>query len=430
MLLASLFPHPALASNLVGFIANLCPSANGCPAAAPSASPTPTSGGGNCALPNGVSAVDPNLDSFACKELQWFYNQRGHGVMESAQLQFGVFSYGNGNNLGTNAQASINAQNGVSNGTPIGMIAIDPCSINQQGGYPECGFGPSSAADIMAKQAWADGYAVSAHMDATNPIDNWQNLVNNYTVNATQCPPGASGGICNNGACWGTIYDCTNNSGESWPTYVQRMITVGTTENSHWNTEVDNFAQSWLDLQASGIPVVLGPFQEWDGSSMWHNEDNIPNSLLSSVISYTEQRWMSEGVHNLIYINATNSGVTLPNACGILDMAGYDFYSNPSTTPYTYPQYSNGNNGFTACGKPNVPQGIQEYGMPSGTYNNLVVSMQNADPNMIYLNCWSIGSCGTYRSTTTGGSTATDPSWLSAITNPYTVQLGTVSANR
>jgi hypothetical protein len=211
------------------------------------------------------------------------------------------------------------------------------------------------------------------------------------------------------------------------------MITPGTTENGHWNTELSNFGSTWLDLQNSGIPVVLGWFQEWDGTALWYAENNIDPSLLGSVMVYTQHYWENLGIHNLIYLSATNGGAPTgpPGGCGTQDMLGWDSYSNLPAGPNTNGQYSNNIIGSNACGKKNVPQGIMEYATQQGGFDNID---QNANPNMpnlVFANVWSIGPGGRAdRQLNPGTANTIDPSWPNLIRDPYTLQASGVAARR
>lgn len=428
----------AYASNYIGLIVSIC--GNHCtPVPTPTPSPTPTpQPGGGCTAWDGTQSVDPNLNAVACNEFKFLYNQErvgssGH-MMQAAQIQFGNSCFGITG--ATDCQTAWNTQTSANtNNLPLGMVAVDPCSINQAGaGTRVCSFGPGSTANQMAKIAWNAGAIVNSHMDATNPIVDWNNLPNPGS-NITQCAGGGAPNV-NDVAAWGTIYDCNNNSGESWTQYVTNMIKAGTTENSHWNTELNNFATSWIDLQNAGVVVVLGPFQEWDGSAMWHAEGQIAPSLLGQVELYDEHYWESQGIHNLIYMNATLGGTpsNLPGGCGAWDMLGWDSYANLPAGPSVNGQYSNNVQGSSACGKKNIPQGIMEYETQRGAFDNIDQNANPVMPNEVFANVWSIGTGGRQGRTLNppGGSAnnTIDPSWPNLIRDNYTLQISGVAARR
>lgn len=430
-LLFLLIPVPAHASNTVGISLTLCGSKNGCPAATQTPAPTPTpnggSGGGNCSVPGGASPVDPNLLGYACHELKFLYSLEGknsqHFILDN-QSQFGLHCYGN--HAQADCQSAFNDQTSEA-GNNLVSASIDPSSINQGGGTPLASFGSSSAAFQMGQITWNAGGIVIAHTDFMNPIVAWNNPVNSGTVNAAQCPPGPQAGVCNNASCWGSIYDCNNNSGESWQTYVQRMVQPGTTENSRWNTELDFYTQTWQAFQNAGIPVLVSMNQEDDATSLWYGTSNITLGEEVALRQYAISRWESEGIHNLLYVYNPITGVYDWPGCNVTDVTGYDDYSpDNSGAPYTSPLYTALAQTAANCGKPNMPQIEMEIGNINVGAFYAYVSNKSGEPDMVLGNFWSIDSCPTEPP----NYTTCDPSWPSVPTNPWVASLSTISAGR
>jgi Glycosyl hydrolase family 26 len=344
------------------------PIASSTPAATPTGSATPTPIGGPTPSPNATptppsatsATADPNAIPEAQQLLTKLQSYFGKAVIQGVQQQFGLYCY-DANRNPADCNATLQQQFTANGGFYQGMVGIDNCSINQipSSGGKLCAFGPNSTFNQMAKAAWAAGLIIVAHTDFGRPDLEWNNptLPNNTGFN---CPNGNAA----NGA-GGSIYDCGGAlaGAANAQAYVQKMLTSGTPENTHWNAQLDLYVPGFLDLQASHIVLIVDMNQETDGSPMWQAYGNLSPGQEAAMYQYAEKHWEAAGVHNLLYAIASNSGQYsgFPG-CAYVDITGKDTYSPARDgSCYEDPAYTFEVNQMAACGKPNAPVMWSEY---------------------------------------------------------------------
>lgn len=350
----------------------------------PTPAPTPTPSTGNS------TTADPNANSHARAELAWLISQEGAGSHHVSQASQGVVKL--------QISTLSNEIAGDGNQWP-GMMGVDYCNAawGDHSTGP-CSFGSDS--NNSAKQGWAHHALVLMRMDYPNPKIN----PNNQSANALGYAGSNRGTACFGGGADnndpGAAYDCTGGMNAA---YVQQMITPGSAANTQWHQELDQYVGGLLDLQNSGVVVIIGQFQEADSTAFWYGPQ-LTSSQQATLFIQTEQYINSRGVHNVLWSHCILAGVSGYPGNQYVDIEGIDLYPAANGGNYIAPQY----NSVVGFGKPII---VEEYqASQTGVFSG-VLSNFHLMPKVVGMNQW------TFRpnpNTNYG-----DTSWVPMLNNSY-----------
>lgn len=341
------------------------------PTPAPTPAPTP-----NRPPPQG-STADFNANGTTKKLYSWWQgliSQTSKKVIQAALIDYRTCAVGGCPGY----EAQLTAAGGN-----LSMAAIGGGYCNGfigTGAY--CVFGPNSDANVYAKQYWAAGGLVSISMHMNNPFNNYDNRSETCTgyPNCTGHP--------------GSVTDnyCVSDSS------IAAMLTPGGTYNcgggtlnvnAHWNTELDQIANSLLDLQASGVTVIWRPMAEQNASWFWYG--NVSGAVYQKLWKYMFNYFTDiKRVHNLLWDFSVNSGYGNPENTypgdGYVDVVGEDLYSGVGPND-SFSWYSD----FTT-NHPTKPYGLDEVGPTtvanSYNYSNLIQAVHNRNPKTTWIMQW------------------------------------------
>ena len=134
------------------------------------------------------------------------------------------------------------------------------------------------------------GSLIQMSMHFPNPYDNWQVTAPGSATGVT-CP--GQGGVTTQ--LQGLSDDCSGIN----DTFIAAMLTAGTAQNASWNAELNQFATGLLDLQNSGVVVILRLFHELNASWFWWG--TLTSARQAQLFQYTENYFESQGIHNALY---------------------------------------------------------------------------------------------------------------------------------
>ena len=341
----------------------------------PAAAPTPPIAASGTA--------DPNANAAAKAELAWLQSLPGainsQHVVQSNQ---DVVRTCAANGSITDDCAGIDAANYAANGNQYtGAIAVDYCN-----GYwgdpasPMCIFGGASDSNIQAKNWWAAGSLIQMSMHFPNPYDNWQVTAPGSATGVT-CP--GQGGVTTQ--LQGLSDDCSGIN----DTFIAAMLTAGTAQNASWNAELNQFATGLLDLQNSGVVVILRLFHELNASWFWWG--TLTSARQAQLFQYTENYFESQGIHNALYEYCIVDSSYLSGYPGAqyVDLVATDWYGQLAGTQGPTAGYT----ALTQYGKPIAfaENSCGSSGGPCLTSYNFESQLQDAEasmPNLIWINFW------------------------------------------
>lgn len=394
---------PALASNLVGFAGNLCPSTNNCPPATPV--PTATS------TPNFVPGqpVDGNATPQAKNLLGLLVSlegkSSGHALLGSAAVVRSCDSLGC-------AEDNTLLKN-ISAGKQAGIYHVDMCNEDWGAvGQPMCVFGTGGDAYQQAVAAHAAGSVIMMSMDPPNPITG-------YTNPPTAGANTASQPCASYGARAGQSGDCTGVAVNFGSLITQN----GNSYNTNFNSLLNNWVSTFKSFQSQNIPIIFRPYQEEDLGWAWWNYGALNGSQQAQLFQYTETYFESQGVHNLLYAYTVYSSVPQWPGNNYVDIAAYDNYGSVGSAG----AYST----MAAYGKPVM---IPEFNCSSAGgacigYSNYDSSVQfsGGAPLLVGMTYWD--GIGPYCSTNNGCNSQAYPgtantTWGTAATDPLALMAG------
>jgi hypothetical protein len=386
--------------------------------------PTPTPTGGPTPTPTptpipGQHPVDTNATQ-TTKDMWNFLSNLSHAGSTQHMLPSAFRMVRNCYDVNGNVQScdSLEQQEVSAVGDIPGSEGVDSC--NAFWGDPNsspCLFGDSSnsSATYEAEKAWHRHQVVMFDLDFPNPYDNWQVL------------PAASygkGGVGSGTPCgpipqvpYGVMYDCTGIT----QAFLASMLTPGTTDNAHWNSELDQFASDFKKLQDQGISVVVKMLHEYNGGTMWYGvaaySGQFPQ-LYNYIVHYMNDP-DKKNLHNLLW--SLTSLEQSPNApSGInpdsipVDLGGADIYNRS-----LFGGKATGYDGWAAYGLPYI---IPEFNcssssdacIPGTNFDSIAQAGQYNMPLLVMPEYWQGPSPALKYPGTIGGNT-----WSQLIKDSY-----------
>jgi beta-mannanase len=366
----------------------------------PAAAPTPPPAGG-------ITTADPNANAAAKAELAWLQSQEtaagGQHIVQSNQDVVRQCPA-----AGAAGCAAEDAANYAADGNQYtGAIAVDYCN-----GYwgdtttPMCVFGTGSDTNNQAKAWWAAGSLIQMSMHFPNPY-------NNYNVTA----PGSATGVTCPGQSGistqlqGLSDDCSGITAS----FITAMLTPGTAQNANWNHELSLFANGLLDLQNSGVVVILRLFHELDAGWFWWGASYLSSAQQAQLWQYTENYFESQGIHNVLYEYCIIGGVSGYPGNQYIDVVSWDQYGELPGSGYVAPQYS----ALAGYGKPiaiaenncSSSGGACDTASSPYGYDAQDSDAEGVMPNLVWISLWWGPNPGT----------SGDPYWLGYMQDPYNV---------
>jgi beta-mannanase len=195
------------------------------------------------------------------------------------------------------------------------------------------------------------------------------------------------------------------------------MLVAGTVANAHWNAELSNFAAGLLDLQNSGVVVILRLFHELDQGWFWWGDEELSQSTQAALWRYTENYFEAQGIHNVLYEFCIIGGTSSAGYPGdaYIDLLSWDQYTELPGSDYVAPQYAD-----LMALSATKPIAIAENDCSSSggpCESNYYFDAQISDaesvmPNLMWINYWWGEN---------DGAKASNPYWLAYMEDPYDI---------